>query len=333
MLSIKVHSAPDVYQIKVPFRNHKLDSTNCYVVRDGDDCQPLIVDTGAYSEKSAAYLSEALEELNVDPAQARFFLTHLHMDHAGLLDRIAPPEAPVFLNEDDYRQLQPDHPELRYADLEDALVREGVDAQETHEVVSRRRDRVGMFSSNHRMSFSKEGDGIQVGSYRFEVVATPGHTRGHQALFEPTSGVLFGGDHILFTLSPGVGLFLPEGDSVAAYLDSLRKVQGLGVKHLFHSHGDIRYDFEDRIEWLIGHNRERAGQVQGIVEANPGISGYEATKRMDFNVPFDCWDDISRVQKLSLLEIGAAFLRHLLAEGRISVSEGDDGVRRYRPAD
>lgn len=327
MLSTQVNSAPDVFHIKVPFKNHKLDSTNCYVIRDGGDT--LIVDTGAYSEKSVAYLRQALEELDVDPVKAGYFLTHLHMDHAGLLDAIAPPEAPVYLNEGDYRQARPDHPELRFADLEEALVHEGVDAQEIHEMISKRRSRAGMFSSNHKMVFTEEGDIIPVGSYALQVVATPGHTRGHQALYEPSSGILFSGDHILFTLSPGVGLFLPDGDSVAAYVQSLRKVQDLRISHLCHSHGDLRDDFEERIEWLLNHSRERAAQVQGIVERNPGITGLEATKRIDFNVPFDCWEDISRVQRLSLMEIGAAFLRHLALTGAIRVEEDADGVRRY----
>lgn len=327
MLATQVHSAPDVFHIKVPFKNHKLDSTNCYVIRDGGDV--LIVDTGAPAEKSRDYLAAALDELEVDTAQAGFFLTHLHMDHAGLIDPLAPPQAPVYLNERDYRDAHPEAPELRFADLEQALAAEGVDADQAHELISRRRSRAGIFTGDHKLVFVKEGDVIPVGRFAFQVLNTAGHTPGHQTLFEPTSGILFSGDHILFTLSPGVGLFLPEGDSVRTYLDNLRKVQQLGVKHLFHSHGDIRPDFEARIEWLIGHSTERAAQVRSIVEQHPGINGLEVTKRMDFNVPFDCWEDISRVQRLSLMEIGAAFLRHLVLEGQIRMEEDESGVRRY----
>ncbi len=30
----------------------------------------------------------AFDELDIDPSCARYFLTHLHMDHAGLIDRV-----------------------------------------------------------------------------------------------------------------------------------------------------------------------------------------------------------------------------------------------------
>lgn len=325
----QVHSAPDVFHIKVPFKNHKLDSTNCYVVRDGGDT--LIVDTGAPSEKSRAYLIEALEQLAVDPAEAGFFLTHLHMDHAGLIDPIAPPDSPIYLNDHDYLQAHPENPELRFSELEEALIREGVSPEEADELISRRRSRAGIFTGDHKLVFTKDGDEISVGSYTFTVLDTAGHTPGHQALYEPSSGILFSGDHILFTLSPGVGLFLPEGDSVQAYLDNLRKVHDLGLKKLFHSHGEIRDDFEERIAWLDAHNRERAEQVRTIVEQDPGATGFEVTKQMEFNIPFDCWDDVPRVQRLSLLEIGSSFLRHLAATGAIQVREYESGVRHYFP--
>lgn len=331
MLSTQIHTAPNVFLIPVPFKNHKLESTNCYVIRDGGDV--LLVDTGAYSEKSRAFFEEALAELGVDLGQAGAFLTHLHMDHAGMIDPCVPAHSPIYLNERDYRQAKPVPPRLWLEDLEEALVHEGLNAQEAHELIERRRSRVGIFTGEHNLVFTADGDAITVGEYTFRVVDTAGHTAGHQALYEPTSGIIFTGDHILYTLSPGIGLFLPEGDSVQTYIKNLLKVRDLQPTCVFHSHGPQRSDFVERIDWLIDHNRQRAAEVRGIVAAQPGLSGFDVTKRMNFNVPFDCWEDISRVQRLSLLEIGSAFLRHLAATGAIEVREDEAGIRRYYPAD
>lgn len=91
----QVHSDPDVFLVRVPFDNFKLDSTNCYVVID--EGEALIVDTGAPSAEGLAYFRAALKELGVDPQRARFFLTHLHLDHAGLVDELVPRDATLFL--------------------------------------------------------------------------------------------------------------------------------------------------------------------------------------------------------------------------------------------
>lgn len=91
-----VNEHPRVYRIQVPFANVITTETNCYVMVDGEDA--LVIDAGAPASGSAALLSAALREVGVDPASARYFLTHAHFDHAGLLPQIAGPAATVYVN-------------------------------------------------------------------------------------------------------------------------------------------------------------------------------------------------------------------------------------------
>ena len=84
----QVFSDPDIYKIEVPFENLSTSATNCYVMKDGGDV--LVVDTGAPTDEGAAVLSDALDKLEVDRDCATWFLTHLHMDHAGLVDQVVP---------------------------------------------------------------------------------------------------------------------------------------------------------------------------------------------------------------------------------------------------
>lgn len=329
-----VHTNPDVYLIKVPFENLKLDSTNCYVVVDGDDA--LLVDTGAPSPEGLRYLQNALRELGVGADRLSFFLTHLHLDHAGLLDDIAPEGATVYLNERDYLRTQPSDAEQRFCQLHDALVSEGAASESVQACIRTRSQFTHIIQNRHRFVFTGEGDTLAVGSYRFTVLETPGHTPGHQVLYQPESGLLFGGDHILFIMSPGIGLFLPHqagepgGDGVQLYLDSLAKIRRLSVKTLLHSHGPLRSDIDERIDWLAAHQRERAQRVHDLVCEHPDATGFEITKRIGFKLPHNTWDDIPCVQKLLLMEIGAAFLRHLELQGAVSVRLDANGTRRYR---
>lgn len=323
----QVRTAPDVYRIRVPFDNYKLDSMNCYVVKDGEDA--LVVDTGAPADESRNYLCAALDELRVDPQRASFFLTHLHLDHAGLVDAVVGPEAPLYVNERDFRRIQPDEVQRRYEELYRALVAEGADADSARCSIESRKQFSHIIQKNHDVRFVHEGDGISVGRYLFRVVDTAGHTPGHQALYHPESGVLFSGDHILFVMSPGMGLFLPDGDSVQTYLDNLQKVRDLDVRLLCHSHGPLHDGVNERIDHLMSHQRKRAERALSLMRETPGATGFEITQRIGFKLPFVTWDEIPCVQRLTVMEIGAAFLRHLEKRGAVRHELDDDGVKRY----
>ena len=96
----QINSSPDVYLVRVPFLNISTSETNCYLICDGGEC--LAVDTGAPTPEGAALLDAAIDELGIDKARMSFFLTHLHMDHAGLIDHVAPKEAPIALSLTDF---------------------------------------------------------------------------------------------------------------------------------------------------------------------------------------------------------------------------------------
>lgn len=331
----QVHTNPDVYLIKVPFDNYKLDSTNCYAIVD--EGEALVVDTGAPSENGRIFLASALEELGVRSAHTSFFLTHLHLDHAGLVDAIVPPDTPLYLNEQDYRRTQPEEVHRRYELLHRTLVAEGADPDSARCSIESRSQFSHIIQKPHRLIFTEDGSEIKVGRRALRVVHTAGHTPGHQALYDPASGILFSGDHILFLLSPSIGLFLPEtdvsageNDSVQAYLDNLDKVRDLLPTALFHSHGPLRSDIAERIAWLSAHQRRRAERVLSLVREHPETCGFEITKLIGFNLPHEKWEDISCVQRLTLMEIGTAFLHHLELNGAIEAHVDESGIRRYR---
>jgi hydroxyacylglutathione hydrolase len=66
----------------------------------------------------------------------------------------------------------------------------------------------------------KEGDQIEIGALRFEVLFTPGHTPGHISLHEVSKRVLFDGD-VLFR--QGIGRTDLPGGSMEDLLDSIRR--------------------------------------------------------------------------------------------------------------
>jgi hydroxyacylglutathione hydrolase len=84
----------------------------------------------------------------------------------------------------------------------------------------------------------REGERVEVGRLRFEVLHTPGHTEGSVCLYEPTHRLLLAGD-VLFAGSYG-RTDLPGGDS-AAMVESLAR---------------LARDLQDDVRVLPGHGPE-----------------------------------------------------------------------------
>src|SRR5438045_7218685 len=92
--------------------------------------------------------------------------------------------------------------------------------------------------------------GVRVGP--FDVIATPGHSPDHVAFLY--GRVLFSGDAVLGTGSVFVGG--GEG-SMAAYLDSLRRLLELDLEAICPGHGPVVWEPRAKLEEYLAHRLER----------------------------------------------------------------------------
>ena len=323
----QVHQNPDVYKIEVPFENISTSATNCYVVKDGDDA--LVVDTGAPTDEGAAVLSAALNELAVDRDRAKWFLTHLHMDHAGVVHHVVPDGGFLLIGANEVAAVRASRTGMFLETLRRLYRRQGVPLASLS-VAARLGIEVQMFDpARLRTLLLHDGDTVTVGRWEFKVVETPGHTPGHLSLFHPESRILFGGDHALFVISPSIALFADGQDGLQTYFDSMQKVQNLGISQLYHSHGPIRDGFEERFTWLVEHHEARLAEAEGIIARIPHLTGYKIIRTLKWNVPFDEWDDIPIMQRWCILTQRIVYLNHLVATGGIAAKNYGDGVLLY----
>ena len=147
--------------------------------------------------------------------------------------------------------------------------------------------------------------------------------------YEPESRILFGGDHVLFVISPSIALFPDGADGLQAYLDSLDKVRALRCEKLFVAHGEPRDDFDERIGWLRDHHLERLEETCGIVRDRPGLAGEEVIRAIKWNVPYPTWEEISFVQRWCIVTEGVVILNHLVGSGAIRREKDESGINRY----
>jgi glyoxylase-like metal-dependent hydrolase (beta-lactamase superfamily II) len=165
---------------------------NTYIAYDEtNEC--IIVDPGCYDENENTILKNFIEHNNLKPVA--LINTHCHLDH-------------IFGNKfvaDTYKlnpqMHQLDLPMLEYAPL--AANKYGVHLGELPEVGA----------------FLEEGDVIEFGSSKFEIIFTPGHAPGHICLVNKEENITLSAD-VLFHLSIG-RTDLPLGDH-ETLLNSIR---------------------------------------------------------------------------------------------------------------
>lgn len=343
---VQVHAGPDVYQVLVPFNGPGIAGTNCYVVRDGQES--LVVDTGAPHDEALRVLEEALRALGVDRTRAKFFLTHFHLDHAGLIDRIALPGSRVYASKADLEHMRHIATDDYRAELFGRLRAEGVPEDELAAFADLTRRMACYGVPEGSEVFVEDGDVVSCGRWDFTVVSTPGHTVGHQSLFQPETGILFGGDLVLFAITSSVD-FSPNGtDGLGNYLASLEKASRLPVRLLCHSHGPLQDGWRERAAWLAKHRTDRLtdmlrsvgaqgscsvdgrGRCFSVADgATPGCTGYEATRGVRWNVPFERWESVSLMQRWAIVGEGLVYLDHLVETNQVRKETDPGGAFRY----
>lgn len=334
----KICDDPEIYLIQVPFSGGTpIDYTNVYYVRTPERC--LLIDSGTSHEASYEVLRLALDELGADMAKTDIFLTHFHIDHLGLAASVAHPDSTVYLSAADEALFSMRGEDFYRGTVKSRLREEGFAEAEIDllEVTDGKLIPRSKWPVPATFTNLADGDELRCGAYRFQVVATPGHTPGHQCLYLPDQRIMFFGDHVLPNSSPNIAPFKGAPDPLGDYLRSLQKVAALPVRMACMAHGrvDAHAQAEKmpaRIEWLIVHHQKRLDEICGVLREHPGMSGTEIAKSIHWNIPYDSWEEIPIIQRWIIAGETAAHLDHLACEGRVC-AEPVDGINRYRIAD
>ncbi len=222
---------PGVFRITEP-HCHRLIRANCFLIQG--ETRDILVDSGM----GVSALRPIIEGLSKNPLI--LFTTHTHIDHVGshaeFLDAeilIHPAEADE-LRKPGTRGLRfPPRPPaqieaLRKAGIEmtefmvDALPYEPYDVEGY--------GRPGIEPSR----LVDEGEIIDTGRQRFEVLHLPGHSPGGIALWDAQSGLLFSGD----VMYDGAIIDTAPGSNVPDYIATMQRLKTLPVRKVLGGHRD-----------------------------------------------------------------------------------------------
>ena len=154
--------------------------TNCYLLWD-ESGKCAIADPGCSSDEEISRLAGFIEAKGLEPEC--ILLTHCHFDHIYGMAAIARKyEIPVYADMKEMYSIQVTN---------DMLCKQfGFPMPDEFPIIRTSAEMHG----HSRAAFVMEGDWIDVGSLRFEVLQTPGHSKGGLCFLERNEKILLSGD-------------------------------------------------------------------------------------------------------------------------------------------
>ena len=260
---------------------------------------------------------------------ARLLATHYHPDHLGLAG---------WLCELTGAELWTSHTEwltgrLLAQDVSEAFVAVGREfdrrAGLDEEMIATRAGRGNLYRRRAgpppaRFRRLRDGDVVRIGGREWRLIVGRGHAPEMLCLYDAESNVLIAADQILPRISPNIGVWPaePEANPLADFLTSLERFRALPDDCLvLPSHGRPFRGLHVRIDQLAAHHEERLEATLAAC-ATPSTA-VEIMPRL-----FDRRLDIHQLG-FALGET-VAHLNYLLADGRLTRREDDDGRLRYQ---
>jgi glyoxylase-like metal-dependent hydrolase (beta-lactamase superfamily II) len=252
--------APGIIRVTLPVP-FEMDGLHVYLLVEGNEI--LMVDCGPRMPGALEILEAALREIGASWDRLRgLVLTHWHMDHVGNAAEVRRrSRCWVAIHELDAAEAARYHqdPEVMLGGISYFLTL-GPSEQMACRLVEAPSVFTGMVEDFPVDRPARDGELLQLGRRRFQIVWTPGHTRGHLCLLEESSGVMLVGDHILDPITPNIsflpGMVNPLGD----YRASLERVSRLAPRRALPAHGRLIERPPERVRVILEHHvrRERA---------------------------------------------------------------------------
>lgn len=137
----------------------------------------------------------------------------------------------------------------------------------------------------------------------FQRIPTPGHAEDHVCFVR--DGVCFSGDLIL---GEGSTFVPPDGGSLVAYLQSLRRIAELDLELICPGHGPFVTDPHAKVREYLEHRMEREQKL---------VAALERGERSRARLLDAAWDDVPEEMRPAAAVVMEAHLEKLQVEGRL----------------
>lgn len=315
-----------VYPICFP-SDDNLKSFNFFLVEQSNEL--ILIDAGLNTSPCWDFFQQTLKEHGhgIDEITS-IVLTHNHIDHVGLVNRILehkhvpvyahPLAIPRLKRDKDFLAMRIQFFKQLYAEMGCGQAGEEQVKRMQNIAREREKDRIN-------------GDIVAIGDGEAVAglipVETPGHSPDHFIYYDPHRRWIFGGDLLLGHISSNA-IVEPDSEgkrmlTLVQYIDSLKKCLQLDAELVFPGHGDFITDFKGLILHRLKRIEEKAAKLLELIQK--GIQTADHLARTYYQERYQ--------QQFSLImsEI-IGHLDYLEWRGQVQ-KEKKDGVWRYYPAE
>lgn len=315
-----------VHQIKSPFPGGVFQGyTNIYVLEGSDG--NIVIDSGWDSQECLWAFQEGLkaERLSLRDIK-KVIVTHIHPDHYGLSAKIRQIcGAQVAIHKADAVLIN-----SRYKDFldllkknEEMLRQNGVPEEELIHLKDASLWMNKYVTPELPEVMLEGGEVIDNGSFRLEVVWTPGHSPGHICLYEREKKFVLTGDHVLFDTTPHISFNPQSGPNpLKDYISSLKKLASLETRFALPGHGPMFNALNLRIERILQHHEQRKDAIVRCLRQGTKTA-YQIAQEIPWMVDQGgiSFRDLSFWDKRMAVTETIAHLKLLIEEDRVSSAE------------
>jgi glyoxylase-like metal-dependent hydrolase (beta-lactamase superfamily II) len=292
------------------------------------DCGPSSADALVELERALGERGHAIEDLEL------VFITHQHLDHAGLAPIVARRSgAPVACLDRLAGYLEDFQTEAERDDEHARLlmIRHGL---EEHVATA-----IGWANTLIRgwgaaVAVDRpipDGGQIVAGDRALQVLHRPGHSPSDTVLYDADHRLLLAGDHLLERISSNAVLSRPLGAPadgarrrpLVEYRDSLRATAELDVDLVLTGHGAPVHDHRALIERRLVEQEDRAARLLDRLVAGGPATAYELATAI--------WGDAAITQALMTISEVVGHLDLLIDAGTVA-EDGTGAVVRFHAA-
>ncbi|WP_040795977.1 MBL fold metallo-hydrolase [Nocardia higoensis] len=265
-----------VHRIPLALPQDGLRAVNVYVLET--DAGLALIDGGWHRPDTYRELAAGLAKIGRTPDEIHdIYVTHIHRDHYtfavelrrrhGCRVHLGAAEAPGL---DEIRLLGNNVPESSLRELRRAGAPDLAAAIHA-EVIDEPFD-VADWEAPDR--WLRPGP-LGLPGHDLQVMATPGHTKGHMVFHDHRNGLLYTGDHLLPTITPSIGFELGEWDlPLGRFLDSLRLLTDC-ERTMLPAHGPAGGSAGARAAALLEHHDRRFTEILALLDDSGPRTGFE----------------------------------------------------------
>ncbi len=354
-----VEMAPNIRRIQLPMNMPGLGHVNCYILDDDRGAALLDPGLPGPASWKALKLGLKQAELPPERVHT-ILVTHSHPDHFGAAGRFCQEYGAELIthrnfrlwwdvDEEDEHPLEPVHDTnndtgvIAEVDEEDPEVT----TEPLHEISGggpsgptpwggkgyklpwHRRLSYEMmkkgwggrwFKTPVPTSRIDDADRIKLARREFVAIHTPGHTIDHLCLFDPETGVMLCGDHVLPTITPHISGITTAKDPLNDFFNSLDRVAELeGVELGLPAHGQPCMDLRGRVQDIKRHHNERLDVLR---EASDHLGHGSVQQYMKELFKERSWGSMAESETFAHLE-------HLRQIGEATARRHPSGIVEY----